>query len=147
MVNSHKFDPSIYNNNPYIKKVSKPWGYEIHWVTEDEPYMGKIIHINAGSRLSLQYHDQKKESWYLIRGEAKVIWDNSLGELIETVLEEGMGYTTSIGQRHRLVGITECDIIEVSTPEIGTTFRLEDDYSRSDETEELRKDPSRGWNK
>ena len=43
-----------------------------------------------------------------------------------------------VGQRHRLIGITDCDIFEVSTPEIGTTFRLEDDYKRPDETEEMR---------
>ena len=65
--------------------------------------------------------------------------DNNQGKLIETELENGKGFTTEIGQRHRLVGITDCDIIEVSTPELGTTFRLEDDYKRPDETEEQRK--------
>jgi hypothetical protein len=76
----------------------------------------------------------------LLSGQAKVIWDNQNGELIETELENGKGYSCSIGQRHRLVGITDCDVLEVSTPEIGTTFRLEDDYKRPDETEELRKE-------
>jgi hypothetical protein len=68
-----------------------------------------------------------------------VIWDNDKGELIETELQKGQGYTCCIGQRHRLAGITDCDIIEVSTSEIGTTFRLEDDYKRPDETPEQRK--------
>ena len=133
------FDPKSFSNNPYVKKVEKPWGYELHWVPENKPYMGKVIHINASARLSLQIHDQKQESWYLINGKAKVIGDNNKGELIETELENGKGYTTEIGQRHRLCGITDCDIIEVSTPEMGTTYRLEDDYKRPDETPTQRK--------
>jgi len=126
-------------NSPYARKIEKPWGYELHWVEEDKPYMGKIIHIKGGSRLSLQKHDQKQESWFLLRGQAKVVWDNTKGELIETSMEKGQGYTCQINQRHRLVGITDCDIIEVSTPEIGTTYRLEDDYKRPDETPDQRK--------
>jgi hypothetical protein len=66
------------------------------------------------------------------------MWDNDQGELIETDLNENEGFTSMVGQRHRLVGITDCDIFEVSTPELGTTFRLEDDYKRPDETEEMR---------
>ena len=140
-----KFDPKNFSNTPYIKKIEKPWGYELHFVPQDQPYMGKLIHIDAGKRLSLQYHDQKIESWWLVSGKAKAIWDNSQGKLVETTLESGKGYTTSIGQRHRLLGITDCDIIEVSTPEIGITYRLEDDYKRPDETEEMRKAKDRGW--
>lgn len=133
------FETSKFNNEPYSKRVEKPWGYEIHWVAEDKPYMGKIIHINAGARLSLQVHDEKQESWLLIKGEGKVIWDDKDGNLIESVLIQGKGFTTEIGQRHRLCGITDCDIVEVSTPEKGTTYRLEDDYARPDETPEQRK--------
>jgi len=133
------------NNGFDPKKIEKPWGYEIHWTPSDLPYMGKILHINAGKRLSLQRHDQKKESWYMVKGRAKLIWDNEKEELVETELEYGKSYTCSTNQRHRLVGITDCDVIEVSTPEIGTTERLEDDYQRPDETEEVRKLPNRGW--
>lgn len=134
-----------FNNSPYIKKVEKPWGYELHFVPEDKPYMGKIIHINAGKKLSLQVHDQKIESWFLMNGQAKIIWENEKGELEETEMEKGFGYTCHLGQKHRLAGITDCDIVEVSTPEIGNTYRLEDDYFRPTETEEVRKDPNRGW--
>ena len=130
---------------PYQKKVEKPWGYEIHWTPSDLPYMGKILHINAGKRLSLQRHDKKQETWYILKGRAKLIWDDEKNKLIETELEYGRGYTCMIGQRHRLVGITDCDVIEVSTPEIGITERLEDDYHRPNETEELRKLKDRGW--
>jgi mannose-6-phosphate isomerase-like protein (cupin superfamily) len=100
--------------------------------------MGKIIHINKGARLSLQIHDEKQESWLVVNGKAAVIWENAEGELIETELLPGQGYSTQIGQRHRLVGITDCDVVEVSTPELGTTWRLEDDYARPHETPEQR---------
>ena len=133
------------SNQPYVKRVEKPWGWEIHWTPEKKPYMGKILHIKKSARLSLQMHDQKEETWFLMAGRAKIIWDSPSGELIETELEPGKGYSCQIGQRHRLAGITDCDIVEVSTPEIGTTYRLEDDYGRPDETEELRKKPNRGW--
>lgn len=122
-----------------MKKVEKPWGYELHWVPADKPYIGKVLHIVAGKRLSLQVHDEKQESWFIMNGRGKVIWENNDGELIETELEPGKGYTTEVGQKHRLVGITDCDILEVSTPEMGTTYRLEDDFKRPDETPEQRK--------
>ena len=132
---------------PYQKRVEKPWGYEIHWTPADLPYMGKVLHLDAGKKLSLQRHDQKKETWFILKGRAKLVWDNNRGELTETELEYGKGYTCVTGQRHRLVGITACDVVEVSTPEIGTTERLDDDYCRSNETEEMRKLKNRGWNK
>lgn len=137
---------SKFTNAPYIKKIEKPWGYELHFVPENLPYMGKVIHITAGKRLSLQVHDKKQESWFLMSGRAKIIWEDTSGNLIETQMRSGHGYSCQLGQKHRLAGITDCDIIEVSTPEIGNTYRLEDDYQRPTETEELRKDPNRGWN-
>jgi mannose-6-phosphate isomerase len=131
-------DSQTFSNEPYVRRVDKPWGYELHWAPAGKPYLGKLLHIKAGARLSLQIHDRKEESWLLINGRAKVIWDNNKRELIETELQKGKGYSCLIGQRHRLCGVTDCDIIEVSTPEIGTTLRLEDDYRRPDETPEQR---------
>jgi len=136
---NNKFHQKNFTNEPYQKKIEKPWGHEIHWAPEDKPYMGKLLHINAGKRLSLQIHDQKQETWFLINGRAKVMWDNNQGQLVETELQKNLGYSCVVGQRHRLIGITDCNIIEVSTPEIGTTHRLEDDFKRPDETEEVRK--------
>lgn len=101
--------------------------------------MGKVLHIDAGKRLSLQVHDQKQESWYIMNGSAKVMWDDDKGDLIETELIPGFGFSTKIGQRHRLIGVTDCDILEVSTPELGTTWRLEDDFARPNETPAQRK--------
>ncbi|HSH17963.1 MAG TPA: hypothetical protein VK978_01130 [Candidatus Saccharimonadales bacterium] len=138
MSDTPQFDPSGFMNDAYTKRVNKPWGYEIHWVPEGTPYMGKILHINEGARLSLQVHDEKQESWLLSQGRAAVIWEDSKGNLITTELQQGVGYTTSIGQKHRLVGLTDADVVEVSTPELGTTWRLEDDYARPHETPEQR---------
>ena len=132
------YDSTHFSTESYVKRIEKPWGYELHWVPESAPYMGKVLHINEGARLSMQVHDQKSESWFLLSGEASVIWEDNKGKLIETRLEKGKGYTTQVGQKHRLKGLTDCDILEVSTPELGTTWRLEDDYSRPNETPEQR---------
>ena len=134
-----RFDPSAFTNAPYVRRIVKPWGFEIHWTPDDLPYAGTLLHINAGARLSLQLHDQKRESWFLLSGRAKVVWQDQHGNLIETELALGVGYTCSLGQVHRLVAITDCDVIEASTPEIGTTWRLEDDFARPHETEQQRR--------
>lgn len=140
MFDLNNIDKSNFTNTPFVKKVQKPWGHEVIFTPQDLPYTGKIIHINAGKRLSLQVHDKKQESWYILNGEGKVVWENTNGELIENKLISGQGYTCKTGQKHRLVGITDCDIFEVSTPELGTTYRLEDDYKRPDETESMREE-------
>lgn len=132
------FDPAGFSNEPYVKRVEKPWGYELHWVREDAPYMGKVLHVNAGGQLSMQIHDQKQESYFLMHGRAKLLWENNQGELIETELQPGVGYATLVGQKHSIIGITDCDVIEASTPEAGTTWRLEDKYGRPHETPEQR---------
>ncbi len=138
MSKTPQFDARTFSTEPYVRRIEKPWGYELHWVPENKPYMGKILHINAGAQLSLQVHDQKQESWLLIAGEAVVIWEDTDGVLIETKLEKGVGYSITLGQKHRLRGVSDCDIVEVSTPEKGTTWRIEDDYARPDETPEQR---------
>lgn len=133
------FNPRDFDINPYVRRVEKPWGYEIHWVPEGAPYMGKVLHIDEGKRLSMQVHDEKQESYFMMSGNAAVIWENNKGELVETTLEYGKGYSTMVGQKHRLKGLEGgCDILEVSTPESGTTWRLEDDYARPNQTPEER---------
>lgn len=139
MIDLNNIDKSKFTNLPYVKKIDKPWGYELHFVPEGLPYMGKLEHVNAGSQCSMQIHDSKQESWFLMNGRAKLIWEDNQGNIIETEMESGKGYTCHIGQKHRFAGITDCDLIEVSTPEMGTTLRLEDDYKRPDETPEQRK--------
>lgn len=137
--NPPTFDTAAYDTEPYVKRVDKPWGYELHWVRETAPYMGKIMHVNEGGTLSLQVHDQKEESYFMMSGRAKLVWENNKGEMIETEMLAGMGYATSVGQKHRIEAITDCDVIEASTPEKGTTWRLWDKYARPHETPEQRK--------
>lgn len=141
----NSIDKTRFEDSPFIKKVEKPWGYELIFTSDELPYTGKIMHINAGKRLSLQIHDQKQETQMLISGQCNLVHDNKEGELITEEMEPNKGYTAQIGQRHRLQAITDCDIFEVSTPELGNTYRLEDDYQRDTETEEMRQDPNRGW--
>lgn len=134
-MDSSKDSHRRFDLSPYARRTEKPWGYEVCWTPSSKPYVGKLIHINAGAKLSLQIHDQKSESWYLVSGRAKVIWEREPdGALLETELEPCVGYSCEAGQRHRLIGVTACDIIEVSTPEVGNTLRLEDDYNRGRES-------------
>jgi len=140
------------STRPFARRVDKPRGWELHFVPEDWPYMVKILHIKAGARLSLQRHlpgqtsPAKVETWVLHSGRAKVILEDGDGRLVETELQPALGYSARAGQRHRLVGITDCEVFEASLPEgDGTTERLEDDYRRPDETADVRQQPNRGW--
>ncbi len=137
-------DKSGFSLDSYARVVVKPWGREIHLAQENAPYMMKIIEISDGCRLSLQAHDKKTESWTLLSGEAAVLLEDSEGELHEIPLKIGEGYSCAIGQRHRLIGRKDARVFEASTPEIGITFRLEDDFARPDETEDLRRSDRAG---
>lgn len=138
-------DKSKFTNTGFVKRVEKPWGYELIFTPIGLSYTGKLMHINAGTRQSLQIHDKKVETYYLASGRGGVLIENPDGEMVEVEFEQGKGYTTSLGQKHRIFAITDCNVLEFSTPELGNTYRLEDDYSRPTETEEIRKDPNRGW--
>ena len=127
---------------PFVEKIEKPWGYELLLTPPDAPFAGKILHINQGARLSYQYHEKKQETLCLINGQAKIIFNDQ-----EEEMEMKKGYLINPLDKHRFQGITDCDLFEISTKEEGTTVRLQDDYKRPDETEELRKQPNRGWNK
>jgi len=138
VIDLENIDKSSFTNQPFSKRVEKPWGYELIFTPPTLSYAGKIIHINAGKRLSLQVHDKKQESYFLSSGKGGVMLENEKGELEQIELQPNQGLTVEVGQKHRLYGITDCAIFEVSTPEIGTTYRLEDDYKRPDETEVMR---------
>jgi mannose-6-phosphate isomerase len=124
------------------RRIAKPWGFEVLWA-ETPQYVGKTLYIDAGKRLSLQYHDQKQETQCLVSGRALLILGDDRASLCEIEMEPGKGYTIHPHQLHRLIAIDDAEIVEVSTPEIGTTFRVEDDYARPDETEEVRSRPNR----
>ncbi|NDD30679.1 MAG: cupin [Proteobacteria bacterium] len=140
---SHPFEPSRFDRStfeaaPFAQRIEKPWGYELLFTEPGLPYAGKILHLDAGRRISLQAHDEKQETQMLVSGRCARIADDRSGTLTETEMVPYQGYTVMRGQRHRLVAITDCDIFEVSTPELGVTWRLSDDYARPDETEDMR---------
>ena len=96
-------------------------------------------------RLSLQYHDAKEETLCLFSGRAYLWLENAQHRLYKFPMSQGFGYTIAVGETHRVEAITDCVILEVSDPERGNTVRLEDDYSRGVETEEVRASEDRGW--
>lgn len=140
-----EFDPSKYRVEPIQKRIEKPWGLEIIYTPDDAPAVGKIMHVRAGERISLQYHDEKIETLCLVKGEARVIISNKEGEQIESEMELNKGYYILPGQIHRVTAITDIHFIEASTPEKGITVRVDDDNKREDETEEVRALDNRGW--
>ncbi|MDA8193055.1 MAG: cupin domain-containing protein [Thermaerobacter sp.] len=107
-----------------MKRVDKPWGYELWWAVTDR-YVGKIIHVDAGHSLSLQYHQVKHESMYLLQGSAE-LWLNGARRLFEP----GTAAVIPPFTEHRLVALTDVDVVEVSTPELDDVVRLDDRYGR-----------------
>ncbi len=115
-----------------ISKVDKPWGYELHWA-KTERYVGKIIHVTAGHALSLQYHNVKDETIYLWSGRMR--FEIREGErLVAGDLEPGASVHIPAGTVHRMTALEDCDIVEVSTPELDDVVRLEDRYGRVSDT-------------
>lgn len=113
-----------------IRKVEKPWGYELIFA-HTERYVGKVLHVDAGHALSLQYHELKDETLYLMDGEVELQVEED-GHLVSTILRGGDSYRIIPFTRHRMVaGTNGCDIIEVSTPELDDVVRLEDRYGRA----------------
>jgi quercetin dioxygenase-like cupin family protein len=113
-----------------ITRVDKPWGYELHWAKTDR-YVGKLIHVNAGHALSLQYHNLKDETIYLHSG--RLLFE--IGEGAQaTKREMHPGERVHIPPKtvHRMTALEDSDIFEVSTPELHDVVRLEDRYGRED---------------
>jgi mannose-6-phosphate isomerase len=132
---------AAFSLDTYSKRIDKPWGYEVLLSPADAPYTAKLIHVDAGKRLSLQVHDTKVETQALVAGRGTLVLEGPDGQLHEIDMLPGVGYHVAVGQRHRLCAAPHEDltIFEASTPEAGVTLRLEDDYQRPDETEELRR--------
>lgn len=111
-----------------VKRVPKPWGYEIIWAHTDR-YVGKMLHIDAGHALSVQYHNRKDETIYLLSGEMKY-WVKLGDELEDVRLRQGDAFRITPGTVHYMEAITDCDILEASTPELDDVVRLQDRYGR-----------------
>jgi quercetin dioxygenase-like cupin family protein len=111
-----------------VTRVPKPWGHETIWAHTDR-YVGKILHINAGQELSVQYHNRKDETVHLLSGE--IVYRVKSGEQLEDMkLQVGDSFRISPGTIHQMVAVTDCDVLEVSTPELDDVVRLSDKYGR-----------------
>ena len=111
-------------------RVEKPWGYEIRWAVT-ERYAGKLIHIDRGHQLSLQYHVQKEESIHVLSGVMDLQLESNSGDVETYRLTAGMSAHIRPGRRHRFVAVEDTDLVEVSSPEIDDVVRLEDNYGRA----------------
>ena len=112
-----------------MRRVEKPWGYELIWAETDR-YVGKVLHINAGERLSLQYHERKMETILVSTGKMEFEFYRENEPPQRRVLGAGEEFHINPGLRHRMIAIEDTDIFEVSTPEIDDVVRLEDRYGR-----------------
>ena len=111
-----------------VTRVPKPWGHETIWARTDR-YVGKILHINAGQELSVQYHNKKDETVHLLSGE--IVYRVKTGDELEDMkLRIGDSFRISPGTIHQMVAVTDCDVLEVSTPELDDVVRLSDKYGR-----------------
>ena len=110
--------------------VSKPWGAEFIWALTDR-YCGKVITIETGRRLSLQYHEQKDEAILVTRGLLRLHLEGDDGTMSMRELGPGDSAHVAVGRRHRYEAIEQVELVEVSTPEIGDVIRVEDDFGRS----------------
>ena len=112
------------------RRVEKPWGWELIWAVADA-YVGKILFVKTGESLSLQFHRQKDESWFIESGRARL----ELGEagqeaLDEEVVTAGACFHFPPGTVHRVRALENTLIVEVSTPDLDDVVRLADDYGR-----------------
>jgi mannose-6-phosphate isomerase len=111
------------------RRVEKPWGHELIWALTDR-YGGKTLVIEAGRRLSLQYHERKDESILVMSGRLRLFLDDDDGMLTVRELGAGESAHVAVGRRHRYEAIDRVEIIEVSTPELEDVVRIEDDFGR-----------------
>lgn len=111
-----------------VRHVAKPWGYELIW-GHTERYVGKVLHVTRGESLSLQYHEMKDETLYVIKGRVRLELRHENGQEI-VMLEPGDSFHIPPRLIHRIAAEEDSDIMEVSTPELDDVIRLEDRYGR-----------------
>jgi mannose-6-phosphate isomerase len=130
--------PNITSLDPWaqdVTRVDKPWGYELIWARTNA-YVGKVLFVRAGHSLSLQFHREKDEAWYVQSGRAKL----ELGDVGDPVLKDevvgaGAAFHYVPGTVHRVTALEDTTILEVSTPQLDDVVRLEDAYGREGTTE------------
>jgi mannose-6-phosphate isomerase len=115
------------------QRVEKPWGHELIWALSDD-YAGKLLSVDAGHALSLQFHREKDESWYVLKGRAELELA-AAGEKTTSreVVTPGAAFRITPGTVHRIRALEDTVILEVSTPHLEDVVRLEDAYGRAGE--------------
>jgi mannose-6-phosphate isomerase-like protein (cupin superfamily) len=111
------------------RRVDKPWGHELIWAQTDR-YVGKVLVIETGRRLSLQRHEIKDETILVQSGRLRLFLEDDDGVVRESELGPGESRRVSTGRVHRYEAIERCELIEISTPELDDVVRLEDDFGR-----------------
>jgi len=115
-----------------VQRIEKPWGFELWWARTDR-YVGKILHVRKGESLSLQYHRVKEETILVQSG--RILFEtrprDEKGELRKLEMKAGDVFHIVPGTVHRLTALEDCDIVEVSTPELDDVVRIEDRYGRA----------------
>jgi mannose-6-phosphate isomerase len=111
------------------RRVDKPWGHELIWAWT-ERYVGKLLVIETGRRLSLQHHEVKDEWVHVLDGRLLLTIENDAGEVEQRELGPGEGAHVGTRRVHRYEALETCRLIEVSTPELDDVVRLEDDFGR-----------------
>lgn len=116
------------------RRVDKPWGWELIWA-ETEHYVGKILFVRAGQSLSLQFHNEKDESWYVQSGRAEIeLGEPGAAVLNNEIVAGGACFRYEPGTVHRIRALQDTTILEVSTPHLDDVVRLEDAYGRAGTT-------------
>jgi mannose-6-phosphate isomerase len=113
-----------------VRIVPKPWGHEVIWAVTDR-YVGKLLHVRAGHSLSVQYHERKDETIHLLAGSLIYrVADAPGGALRDVGLKPGESYRNVSGTIHQMEALTDCDVLEASTPDLDDVVRLSDRYGR-----------------
>ncbi|HUF92255.1 MAG TPA: cupin [Candidatus Limnocylindria bacterium] len=117
-------------DRPGVVRTPKPWGYEDLWAITRR-YAGKVLHVTRGHQLSLQYHERKEETILLYAGRLILLLEDEAGTLCEHWLEPGEARHIPAGRLHRMIAVEDCDVLEVSTPELDDVVRVDDAYGRA----------------
>jgi NDP-sugar pyrophosphorylase family protein/mannose-6-phosphate isomerase-like protein (cupin superfamily) len=113
-----------------MKTVIKPWGKE-EWLELNEAYCYKRIYINAGYKTSYQYHNFKRETNFIISGEAEIWLENNEGVVEKKIMKAGEYFNVTPPKKHRVIALTDIILQEVSTPEVDDVIRIDDEFARA----------------
>ncbi len=112
------------------KQVEKPWGRELWWAAT-EHYAGKLLYVKEGHRLSLQFHEEKDETSYLLEGRLRVHQGSDADDLRDWIVEPGDSWRNEPGVVHTITALEDSVVIEVSTPHLDDVVRIDDRYGRA----------------